>query len=172
MNDQMSNMVPVHLWLCQEDHGRLKYMIPQFRPPVHCWNPNCGYNTPIGIDSRRALDLLEIHKDIAHSSQERPQGPAAPTPVECQTYGCWFVMSPGAPNLEIILESLKRHVRMAHSIVQDLLQKAEALAPGLKRDLQALPEPKRKQELQESCRLWDSQEILGELEELLTPQGQ
>ena len=28
MNDQTSNMVPVHLRLSQEDHGCLKYMIP------------------------------------------------------------------------------------------------------------------------------------------------
>ena len=143
MNDQTSNMVPIHLRLSQEDHGRLKYMIPQFRPPVCCRDPNCGYSTPIGIDSRRALDLLKIHKDIAHSSQEQPQGPTAPTPVKCHTHGCGFITSPEASNLEIILESLTHHVRTAHSIVQDLLQKAEALAPGLIQDLQALPEPKR-----------------------------
>ena len=83
MNYQTSYMVPVHLQLSQEDHDCLKNIIPQFKPPIRCLDPKCGYNIPIGIDSRGALELLEIHEDIAHTSQEGPQGPAAPTPVKC-----------------------------------------------------------------------------------------
>ena len=115
-----------------KDHDHPRIMVPQFPPPVRCLAPNCGYNTPIGIDRRRGLELLEIHEDIANSSQEWPQGPAAPMPVKCQAYSCGFTMPPGAPNLKIILESQTRHVRMAHSTVQDLLEEVEALAPGLK----------------------------------------
>ena len=54
-----------------------------------------------------------------------------------------------------------------------LLQRLEALVPGLKRDLKALPELKRTQELQRLCRLWGfPQVLLGELQELLAPQEQ
>ena len=54
-----------------------------------------------------------------------------------------------------------------------LLQELEALVPGLKRDLKALPELKRTQELQRLCRLWGfPQVLLGELQELLAPQKQ
>ena len=56
---------------------------------------------------------------------------------------------------------------------QALLQELEALVPGLKRDLQALPELKRTQELQRLCRLWGfPQVLLGELQDLLAPQKQ
>ena len=130
-------------------------MVPQFPPPVRCLAPNCGYNTPIGIDDRRALNLLEIHVDIAHPNQGQPRGPAAPTPVKCRAPGCEFTTSPGAPNLKTILESLTRPVRMAPSTVQALLQELEALVPGLKRDLQALPELTQAQELHRLCRLWE-----------------
>ena len=54
-----------------------------------------------------------------------------------------------------------------------LLQELEALVPGLKRDLKALPELKRTQELQRLCRLWGFPKVLlGELQELLAPQEQ
>ena len=54
-----------------------------------------------------------------------------------------------------------------------LLQELEALVPGLKRDLKALPELKWTQELQRLCRLWGFPKVLlGELQEPLAPQMQ
>ena len=72
MEDSEEGELPVELpaellvELPVEPHPRI--MAPQIPPMVHCLAPNCGYNTPIGIDDRRALELLKIHVNMAHQN--------------------------------------------------------------------------------------------------------